>query len=581
MDPKKLDEKRIKEIREFQKSSSSNRRCFDCNEMGPQYICLDFNTFICTSCSGIHREFSHRIKSISMSTFTDTEVKNMVKFGGNDAAQKYWLARFDVNSQPSSNLNSRDRIRNFIRDVFIDRRWVYEEPKPKQEAPPKKEAAKAAKAPQPRAQPDFNPFEIAPPPPLSPPQSVAFGDFTSFDKQANGFADFSSQSAFVAGFNSFNTALQAAIDPFQQSQPQSNNGFQPFGAPASPAQFDTLPIPNSNVASFAAFSPPAAVKSNPFGSDFMSPPKASATSPAMVKADPFGEFNSQHGNPFTSPRATPAAAPVSAPVDFFASFDSHQTVPAGPASDPFGSFHSNTSTSKAVDPFHANAFSSPVANGGSDPFFTSPPDPATTSAPKNVAQKPPAADLFNAFDDLLGPSPQVVAQPPSLSQPTVSAGAPMPNMWTQPPPVKANVGSDFPTPAPFPNAYANGPVAPSFQTKAPFDIMSSSNNQPQSNPAYSTNASFSTTSTAYAPYSTAYVSNVKKPAEPASLIDPFASLDIGIKSSTSTPAPQQTYNVTSRQTNQTHYSNQTYHPNIVAAAPVAQKPPSSNPFDMF
>jgi hypothetical protein len=30
------------------------------------------------------REFGHRVKSISMSKFTDTEVKNMLKFGGNE-----------------------------------------------------------------------------------------------------------------------------------------------------------------------------------------------------------------------------------------------------------------------------------------------------------------------------------------------------------------------------------------------------------------------------------------------------------------------------------------------------------------
>lgn len=77
---KRQEEKRIKELREFQRGSPANRRCFDCNEMVrsswvtdmfsckeevvtrvrlvrseqmPQYVCLDFNTFVCTSCSGI------------------------------------------------------------------------------------------------------------------------------------------------------------------------------------------------------------------------------------------------------------------------------------------------------------------------------------------------------------------------------------------------------------------------------------------------------------------------------------------------------------------------------------------------
>ncbi|KAF4323743.1 hypothetical protein BBO99_00000833 [Phytophthora kernoviae] len=81
---KHQEERLIQELRDFQRSNVTNRRCFDCNEMMPQYVCLDFNTFVCTACSGIHREFAHRVKSISMSKFTESEVKNMVKFGGNE-----------------------------------------------------------------------------------------------------------------------------------------------------------------------------------------------------------------------------------------------------------------------------------------------------------------------------------------------------------------------------------------------------------------------------------------------------------------------------------------------------------------
>ncbi|KAL3619780.1 hypothetical protein CASFOL_034692 [Castilleja foliolosa] len=27
----------------------------------PQYVCTNFSTFVCTTCSGIHREFTHRV----------------------------------------------------------------------------------------------------------------------------------------------------------------------------------------------------------------------------------------------------------------------------------------------------------------------------------------------------------------------------------------------------------------------------------------------------------------------------------------------------------------------------------------
>eukprot|EP00960_Hanusia_phi_P006018 173472-Hanusia_phi.AAC.2 len=37
-------------------------------------ICMDYGTFVCTSCAGIHREFQHKTKTISMSNWTLEEV---------------------------------------------------------------------------------------------------------------------------------------------------------------------------------------------------------------------------------------------------------------------------------------------------------------------------------------------------------------------------------------------------------------------------------------------------------------------------------------------------------------------------
>nr|POE62360.1 isoform 3 of probable adp-ribosylation factor gtpase-activating protein agd14 [Quercus suber] len=54
----------------------------DC-EQGPQYVCTNFWTFVCTICSGVHREFSHRVKSISMANFSAEEV-SALQGGGNE-----------------------------------------------------------------------------------------------------------------------------------------------------------------------------------------------------------------------------------------------------------------------------------------------------------------------------------------------------------------------------------------------------------------------------------------------------------------------------------------------------------------
>jgi hypothetical protein len=115
---KKKEEKIQKAVKELSKQPA-NKRCADCTEKLPQYVNLTFNTFICTgkphiecagtqrlvlyadeapmdclggawgatACSGIHREFSHRVKSISLSTFTIEEYQAL-KGGGNEAASR-------------------------------------------------------------------------------------------------------------------------------------------------------------------------------------------------------------------------------------------------------------------------------------------------------------------------------------------------------------------------------------------------------------------------------------------------------------------------------------------------------------
>jgi Arf-GAP domain and FG repeats-containing protein 1 len=84
-------ERRVRALRDTQKRHE-NKRCADCTERLPNYVVSDFNTFVCTACSGLHRELSHRIKSVSLSSFTDDEVR-AVRKGGNRVANDLWLAK--------------------------------------------------------------------------------------------------------------------------------------------------------------------------------------------------------------------------------------------------------------------------------------------------------------------------------------------------------------------------------------------------------------------------------------------------------------------------------------------------------
>ncbi|XP_028761342.1 probable ADP-ribosylation factor GTPase-activating protein AGD14 [Neltuma alba] len=122
MASRKEDERNEKIIRGLMKLPP-NRRCINCNSLGPQYVCTTFWTFVCMTCSGIHREFTHRVKSVSMAKFTSQEVEALQN-GGNQRARDIYLKDWDFQRQRMPDSSNVDKIREFIRNVYIDRRYA-------------------------------------------------------------------------------------------------------------------------------------------------------------------------------------------------------------------------------------------------------------------------------------------------------------------------------------------------------------------------------------------------------------------------------------------------------------------------
>ncbi|KAJ9183404.1 hypothetical protein P3X46_007264 [Hevea brasiliensis] len=120
----KEDEKNERIIRGLLKLSE-NRRCINCNSLGPQYVCSNFWTFVCTTCSGIHREFTHRVKSVSMAKFTSQEVVALQE-GGNKRAREIYLKEWDPQRHSAPDGSNVDRLRDFIKHVYVDRRYTGE-----------------------------------------------------------------------------------------------------------------------------------------------------------------------------------------------------------------------------------------------------------------------------------------------------------------------------------------------------------------------------------------------------------------------------------------------------------------------
>ena len=87
---KKLEAQREREVRALL-NLPQNRRCLTCStKTRPTYVCTTYGTFICTTCSGVHRGFGYRVKSVSYSTFTAEEVESLKRLGNGVAREKWF-----------------------------------------------------------------------------------------------------------------------------------------------------------------------------------------------------------------------------------------------------------------------------------------------------------------------------------------------------------------------------------------------------------------------------------------------------------------------------------------------------------
>ncbi|XVF30678.1 hypothetical protein REPUB_Repub16aG0079000 [Reevesia pubescens] len=122
MGSRKEEERNEKIIRGLMKLPP-NRRCINCNSLCPQYVCTNFWTFVCMTCSGIHREFTDRVKSVSMSKFTSQEVEALQN-GGNQRARDIYLKDWDLQRQRLPDSSNADKIREFIKNVYVDKKYA-------------------------------------------------------------------------------------------------------------------------------------------------------------------------------------------------------------------------------------------------------------------------------------------------------------------------------------------------------------------------------------------------------------------------------------------------------------------------
>ncbi|XP_063601984.1 uncharacterized protein LOC134778095 [Penaeus indicus] len=143
---RKQDEKHLKILRDLG-SQAANRTCFDCHQRGTTYINMTVGSFVCTSCSGILRGLNppHRVKSISMASFTPEEIEQ-IKSKGNQYCQAVWLGLYDAKANPFPDTKDEHKIRDFMILKYEKKRFHVEPSIALKNMPPQTSSANSSNA---------------------------------------------------------------------------------------------------------------------------------------------------------------------------------------------------------------------------------------------------------------------------------------------------------------------------------------------------------------------------------------------------------------------------------------------------
>uniref|UniRef100_A0A3Q3XD90 Arf-GAP domain-containing protein n=1 Tax=Mola mola TaxID=94237 RepID=A0A3Q3XD90_MOLML len=105
-------------------SLPANRKCFDCDQRGPTYVNMTVGSFVCTTCSGILRGLNppHRVKSISMTTFTHQEIEFLQKHS-NEVCKHIWLGLYDDRTSVVPDFREPQKVKEFLQEKYEKKRW--------------------------------------------------------------------------------------------------------------------------------------------------------------------------------------------------------------------------------------------------------------------------------------------------------------------------------------------------------------------------------------------------------------------------------------------------------------------------
>ncbi|XP_015132468.1 arf-GAP domain and FG repeat-containing protein 1 isoform X6 [Gallus gallus] len=507
---RKQEEKHLKLLREMS-SLPPNRKCFDCDQRGPTYTDMTVGSFVCTSCSGILRGLNppHRVKSISMTTFTQQEIEFLQKHG-NEVCKQIWLGLFDDRSSAIPDFRDPQKVKEFLQEKYEKKRW-YVPPEQAKVVASVHASISGSSASSTSSTPEVKPLksllgEAAPAlhlnkgtPSQSPvvgrsqgqqqqekkqfdllsdlgsdifaapaPQSTATANFANFahfnshtaQNSANaGFANFDAfgQSSGSSNFGGFPTASQSSFQP-------QNTGGSAGSVNANFAHFDNFP--KSSSADFGAFN---ASQSN---ATVTGASKAAVNKPGLQSADKYaalanldnifsaGQGGSEQGSGFSTVVSASAGPALSAPNQSSASSDKYAALAE------LDSVFSSTATS-------SNAYTS-TSNVSSNAFGTVP--VAATSQTQPASSSVPASFGATPSTNPFVAAPVAPVAPSTNPFQTNSRGATAATFGT----ASMSMPAGFGTPASYslPTSFSGNFQQPTFPTQAAFPQQTAFAQQP-------------------------------------------------------------------------------------------------------
>ncbi|XP_032966594.1 arf-GAP domain and FG repeat-containing protein 2 isoform X1 [Rhinolophus ferrumequinum] len=285
-------------------SQAGNRHCFECAQRGVTYVDITVGSFVCTTCSGLLRGLNppHRVKSISMTTFTESEVL-FLQSRGNEVCRKIWLGLFDARTSLIPDSRDPQKVKEFLQEKYEKKRWYVPPDQVKGPAYTKGSASVTVQGSMPEGKP----------------LRTLLGDPVPSLSAA---ASTSSQS--VSQSQARTSQLRSAQPPPPSSVKKASTdlladiGGDPFAAPQAVPAFAAFPAFGGQTPSHGAFANFDAFGSSPSSSAFGSIPltgqapfQAQPTPTASRMLSGSYSFGSSQVTPFGASPLTPASQPSS------------------------------------------------------------------------------------------------------------------------------------------------------------------------------------------------------------------------------------------------------------------------------